>query len=96
MADGSVNLIEPTPPDPKNDLDLSWILLGVDRHGEPMVLDAAPDFYAVDLITELYACDNGIVYEKGLKPGLYKMTECRVRNNDPDYPEISGKWEQLA
>lgn len=83
-------------PNPEPDYPTDWILLAVDRQGEPLVLDAADGFYRYELLTELYACDNGIYHEKGLKPGLYKMTACRVVPDSYGDPEISGKWERLA
>lgn len=81
-------------PDPASDLKLDWILIAVDRRGEGLILDASPDFYSVDLITELYACDNGITVPKGINPGLYLMQDIIVIGGEDDC-DIKGSWTTL-
>lgn len=78
-------------PDPADCLNLEWILVAVDRHGDGLIIDASPDFYKVDLITELFACDNGLTQPKGLAVGLYRVTNVRVWADDEDV-DIKGDW----
>lgn len=81
----------------KDKLPADWILLAVDRHGEPLVLDGAEGLLARDLLPELFACDCGIVEPKQrLRAGLYKMTEVKLSADSYGDPVISGTWHALG
>ena len=95
MADLDFSDLVSVDHDPANNLQLNWVLIGVDRQGEGLILDASPDFYAADLITELFACDNGIVIPTGTKPGLYVLRDIRVIGGVDDC-DIKGNLVPLS
>ena len=73
-----------------------WILLSVDRHGEAFVMDADEGFWRVDLLTELFACDNQIDYPSGLGSGLYLMTNIVIAPDCVGDPTFKGDFLPLA
>lgn len=77
-------------------LATDWILLAVDRHGEAFVLDADEGFWHVDLLTELWACDNQIDYPSGLEAGLYLMTNIVIAPDFDGDPTFKGSFQPLA
>ncbi len=60
------------------------ILIAVDRKGEGLILDADEGFYQHDVLTELFACDNGIDIPRGTKPGIYRLENCGIYG-EPEY-----------
>jgi hypothetical protein len=80
----------------EEDFATDWILLAVDRHGEAFVLDADEGFWSVDLLTELWACDNQIDYPSGLEAGLYLMTDIVIAPDFDGDPTFKGRFQSLA
>ncbi len=84
-------------PDP---VDLSWLLIAVTRHGVPLIIDGAADFWDREIIVHgECAIDNGVVFPKDLDMGsLYLMENIKVLtlvNTGITNVRISGDWKKV-
>lgn len=80
-----------------SDLLLDYIIITQGRNKEFQVVDASFDFYNNDLITELWAEDNGIIIpELPAEIAMYRVTDITVRMIYEDEAEISGTWTKIA
>ncbi len=72
-----------------------WILLAVDHNNEAFVLDADEGFWRYDLLTEHWACDNGIDFPAGLQPGLYRLNAVIITPDSIGDPTFKGTLQAL-
>lgn len=91
-----VNLNDLTPADADVHVkDTSWFIAAVDRKGDAWILDGAVGLFDYDVLVESNADDNGVDVPAGLKVGLYRVTNVKIREvgspEDPDV-EITGTW----